>query len=184
MIFLGVDQSLRSMGLAVYTPLHSEPESLEAWAPKELRDGARLAFLQAQLAQCCTQYKPILAAMEGYSYGSTGKLFELGEIGGVVKMTLAQFKIPVIVVAPSQLKKFVAGTPGADKERMRAATEAKWGLDIPQDDMCDAYGLARVAAAYSLGTSAVRVEMEVVHALKQEHLTVLRPKIGRSKGSL
>jgi Holliday junction resolvasome RuvABC endonuclease subunit len=88
------------------------------------------------------------------------------------------------VVAPAALKKYVSGNPQASKERMRVATHKKWGIDIDQDDACDAYGLARVARTYAVGKSLDRDELEVVQKLKSPPARKPGSARGRIKLSL
>ena len=111
----------------------------------------------------------VLAALEGYSIGSQNRPFDLGEVGGVIRLCLTLNHVQYLVVAPKALKKFVTGKgDSADKEAMRRATKKKWSVDIDQNDECDAYGLAKVAQAYDLRDTTNRAELEVLHALSDE----------------
>lgn len=182
MLYLGIDQSLNSTGVALYAPLVDKPVELTVIQPAGLRDGPRLALIRSQLARILEGRRITQAAMEAYSYGSVGKVFELGEVGGVIKCLLAELKVPLVTAAPTQLKKFVAKNSSADKAQMSAATKVKWGLTIVQDDMCDAYGLARLAAVYDSGLSSFREELEVVQSMKKPGTaTTLKPRFGRRK---
>jgi len=185
MLYLGIDQSLTSTGLAILSPVSAEPVVLRTVEPKSLRGGARLAFIRKTISECLAGRSIAQAAMEGYNYGAgAGQLFELGEVGGIVKCLLAELDIPLISVAPSQLKKFVAHKSSADKDEMMAAVKDKWKLDIRQDDMADAYGLARVASVYASGISIYRPELEVVQSLKKPSEAVFKPRRGRGRSSL
>ena len=183
-LYLGIDQSLTSTGVAVLAPGENLPRALFNISPGELRDGARLAFIRAQLSACLDKHAITQAALEGYAYAATGKVFELGEVGGVLKCLLAERSIPHVVVAPVLLKKFVCNFVGADKDDMRAAVLKKWQIDIAQNDQCDAYGLAKVAQVYSGHLSGYREELEVVKSLKTVKTTHLAVKRGRPRRSL
>jgi Holliday junction resolvasome RuvABC endonuclease subunit len=97
---------------------------------------------------------------------SVNRSFDLGELGGVVRLVLHDAGIPFVVVPPTSLKLFVAGNGSADKDQMRTSTLGKWGVDFDQDDECDAYGLAQVARAVHLNTGKTRSELEVVKKLR------------------
>ena len=176
MITLGVDQSLRSMGIAVVDSDVPEPLLLEAFTPKTLRDGQRLAYLANRLTEVLDRYRIDMAAMEGYSYGSSGKVFELGEIGGVVKCLLAQNETTTVIAAPAQVKKFATGKGFGEKEAVQAGILRKWHLNITQDDQADAYVLARIAALYAGGSSKYREELEVIRAIKNPKTTELKAR--------
>lgn len=177
-MFLGVDQSLTSPGFAVLPAQGNTPLYLEAVKTGARRDGERLAFIWSALQEILSKYPPQYAALEGYSMQSTNRSFDLGEVGGIVRLALYTAGVPFVVVAPKSLKKFVTGSGEADKAKMRAATLKKYGIDIPQNDMCDAYGLAHVARACYHQTSTVRAELEVVSLLlKPKEPNFLAPKV-------
>ena len=114
-----------------------------------------------------------LAAIEGYSYGSTGRSYALAELGGTIRWHLErEWGIPFIVVPPSQLKRFVTGYGNADKVQVcnvllsvyqRDFLKPDWpgkkkGKEQPEgwglkdehwfNDEADAFCLANVAALY------------------------------------
>ena len=160
MSFLGIDQSLTSPGFALLT----SNVNLSHLETKSLRGGERLEAIYDMLRGFLDS-TVTLAALEGYSIGSQNRPFDLGEVGGVVRLCLTQHRIPYLVVAPMSVKKF-AGALATDKDAMRIAVLKKWQIDIPQDDECDAFVLAKVAEAYSLGNSTCRAELEVLKSLK------------------
>lgn len=178
MYFLGIDQSVTSSGLAVISPGSDVPVLLRTVVPRELRGGERLAFIMREISLSVDFHTITQAAMEGYSFGSTHNAFDLGEVAGVVKCLLAQRSIPLIVVAPTQLKKFVRGKGFGDKDSVAEDIERKWGQRIDQNDQADAYGLAKVAEVYTTGVSKYREELEVVKSLKQPDVSALKPRRG------
>lgn len=167
-MFLGIDQSLRSTGVA----LVEEDGSVVytgTITPGKLTGVERLSFIRKGLREALemTEGSRILsAALEGYSYGSTGSLCELGEVGAVVRLVLYDASVPFVVVAPAQLKQFIAGNGQAKKEDVRKAVLKKWGIDIDQDDECDAFGLAQLARSYHHKTGTTRTELEVLKKLR------------------
>lgn len=166
-MFLGIDQSLRSSGLAVV----SETQSLVSMytvTPGKVTGAPRLATIREAVRDLLAAEPAIkFAAMEGYAYDvGAGRVFELGEVGGVIKLTLHDAGIPFVVVPPASLKLFVAGNGSATKEQMREAVFKKWGPDIDQDDQCDAYGLAQLARSFHLNSGTTRAELEVLKKLK------------------
>lgn len=175
MIFLGLDQSARSFGICILESGRNVPLVLHHVKPQQLSGGERLVYLRDTLRPLIERHAVTQAAFEGYSYGSVGRTFELGEVGGMVKMLLVDLKISYITAAPAQLKKFVTRDGAADKEKVRDWVMAKWNQNIPNDDEADAYGFAKLAEVYTTGVSSKREEFEVVHALKQPKTPQLKP---------
>jgi hypothetical protein len=60
-------------------------------------------------------------AIEGYSYGSHGRIFNLAENCGILKYKLHKLGVPVTVVEPSRVKKLATGKGNADKQAMYEA---------------------------------------------------------------
>lgn len=164
MAFLGVDQSLNATGICRL----AQDGSIQAMAtvnPEGRLDAQRLFFIKRTVTSFAADIK--FAALEGYSYDSVGRVFELGEIGGVIKTLLVELGIGFVVVPPVQLKKFATGTTYASKEAMiEAAKEAKAAVG-DDDNQADAFFLARIARAYDTTSSDMRrCELEVIHALR------------------
>lgn len=164
-MYLGIDQSLRSSGVVV---IDSSSDLIwrEAVTPKKLAGAPRLAFIRDALHRVIGRDSPRFAALEGYSMESVNRSFDLGELGGLVRLVLHDAGIPFVVVAPKSLKQFVSGDGSATKELMRQAVLKKWGMDFDQDDECDAYGLAQVARSLHLNTGTTRAELEVLKKLR------------------
>lgn len=166
MSFLGVDQSLAATGLCLLSP-DGDVVELITVDPGDLVDGKRLVAIKNAVVSLCRRvdWKIAGAAMEGYSIGSINKPFLLGEVGGIIKLTLADNAIPYVVVPPVIVKMFATGTTGAKKERMEDAAKAL-GASPDNDNEADAYFLARVARAYHSRVEMTRREMDAIHALK------------------
>ena len=93
------------------------------------------------------------AFLEDYSFGSTGRTFQIGENFGLLKYKLRLGIIPWLTVPPTVLKKFATGKGNAKKEDMQEAFIKETGWDIkaalqqtekqwnPSSDIIDAYFL-------------------------------------------
>jgi crossover junction endodeoxyribonuclease RuvC len=89
--------------------------------------------------------------MEGYSYGSKGVVFHIGELTGLLKHKLWLMNIGFEVTPPSSIKKFATGKGNANKAVMNEWFVKKTGFDIrgalslspkmesPAADVVDAY---------------------------------------------
>jgi crossover junction endodeoxyribonuclease RuvC len=54
--------------------------------------------------------------LEGYSYGSTGKVFNIAENTAILKYNLWDSRIPFLIVPPTTIKKFATGKGNANKQ--------------------------------------------------------------------
>ena len=66
--------------------------------------------------------------MEGYAYGATGKLAEIGENTGVLKHYLKKEGIQFHVFAPSEIKKFATTKGNANKSLMEECFRKETGI--------------------------------------------------------
>jgi len=166
-MFLGIDQSLRSSGVAVISK-DQKVQYLGRILPGKLAGVSRLGYIRNALREVLAAEPDIAyAALEGYAYDvGAGRVFELGEVGAVVKMVLHDGAIPFLIVPPASLKQFVAGNGQAKEDQMRDAVLKKWGHAVAQDDECDALGLAQVARSFHLNKGTTRSELEVLKKLR------------------
>lgn len=109
---------------------------------------------------------PVLAAIEGYSYGSTSKKTILAEARGVIRLAVLHRKISLIEVSPKSLKLFATGRADRKKAKIIEAVGEKYGYKTNQDDIADAVVLSQIARVYSGGQTTYRSELEVVHGLR------------------
>jgi Holliday junction resolvasome RuvABC endonuclease subunit len=179
-MYLGIDQALGHTGVAV---IDAKAKLIELAVVKtgDSRGAHRLAQIWDGVDAIASRYAVKQACIEGYAYDATGRTFDLGEVGGIIRLLLYRKKIPFKVVAPAQLKKFAGVGPQADKPKVMKAVAKKWGIEIDQDDACDAYVLSRVAHLLAGGTSQVRDELEVLAALRAVPQKVIREATNRKQ---
>lgn len=166
--WVGIDQSYSGFAITVL----SEDSSYETTVAKfDSAGGERLSEVQDHLKDtlervtaCCPVQD---VAMEGYAYGSI-MANKLGELGGVVKLTLhgtpdlGNGKNPMIV-PPTSLKKYVTGRGnGIQKNQMLLQVYKKWGVEFPDDNAADSYGLAHIVS----GKGNMAYEKEIYDKLQ------------------
>lgn len=166
MPFLGVDQSLNGTGLCL---LASDASSarLSTVDPGDLVGGKRLVAIKDALVALgrSVEWRLDFAAIEGYSIGSVNRPFDLGEVGGIIRLILMDNGVPYVIVPPVQVKQFATGATSATKDAMIAAAKAL-GASPDNDNEADAFFLGRLARAYHSKVEMSRREMDVIHALK------------------
>lgn len=99
-------------------------------------------------------------AIEGYSFASTGsRIFQIGELCGVLKHKLYRFGFDFITPPPSKIKKLASNFGNASKIQMDTAFQRETGIDIskivncgigdsPSSDVIDSFYLAKCVFLY------------------------------------
>lgn len=97
-----------------------------------------------------------VVVLEGYSFGSRGRaVYDIGELGGVVRWALFDSGVPFVDVAPSSLKKYATGKGNSPKDAMIAAAIRRFGFPGSDNNEADAYLLwcmARHAYGHPVAT--------------------------------
>lgn len=94
--------------------------------------------------------------IEGYSMGSTGRVFNIAENCGLLKHYLWKSKYEFTVIPPTVIKKFATGKGNANKELMQTAFEKETGYSVkkklgltdkqwnPSSDIIDSYYICKL----------------------------------------
>ena len=84
--------------------------------------------------------------IEGPSYASNGAfVLQMGALHYHLRIFFRLNNVKFKVITPNGLKKFVTGKGVAKKELMLLKTYKKWGVEFEDNNLADAYGLARMA---------------------------------------
>lgn len=154
---VGLDLSLTGTGIAY------ADGSTVTIDTRALRGTDRLGFIRDQVRQAldvCDR-APDLVVLEGYSYGSVQGMAALGELGGVIRMVLADEKAqhPAMgwaVAPPASIKKYATGAGNATKTAMVVAARERLKLQTLSHDQADAAWL-RAAGLELMGAPLVRL---------------------------
>ena len=138
---IGLDLSLRETG--VYVVNHkSGPVYKDTLRPPKGQIGViRLNWIAHMIANKLSIHKPRFVVIEGYSMMSKGRVFNIGELGGVVRLLLFREGFPFVTIPPCTLKKWATGKGNAGKAEM-IAEAARRGLSPRNDNEADAALLA------------------------------------------
>tara|TARA_Y100000034_G_scaffold136342_1_gene212299 strand:- start:2269 stop:2787 length:519 start_codon:yes stop_codon:yes gene_type:complete len=135
---LAVDQALSTSGYWIDDGtnglIKTKPET-------PLRE--RLFIIRSFIKDLCEKHLIELIVMEGYSFGSrnTKFTFTAGEVGGTIKLLSFDLDIPLIIVSPTLLKKYVCGKGNVKKEQMLLQVYKKYNREFDNNNICDAYCL-------------------------------------------
>jgi Holliday junction resolvasome RuvABC endonuclease subunit len=84
--------------------------------------------------------------IEGPSYASNGAyVLQMGALHFMIRLMLRKRNVDYSIIAPGTLKKFVTGDGRAKKDLMLLKVFKKWGVEFEDDNLADAYSLARMA---------------------------------------
>lgn len=143
-IAIGCDFGLVKSGIVILNERY-EIESQNLIRVKS-RGAERLCDIEQAFDQIVRPYRPldIEVFVEGYAYGAKYQRESLAELGGVMRRYLYLAKLNFWIIPPTSLKLFVTGTGKASKNYMKKCTKEKWDQVFKSDDVCDAYGMARL----------------------------------------
>lgn len=149
MVIMGLDLSLRHTGVAVvgdgYELLYSGVFHTPATHKNSEIDCVICGMQQRdQIVPILRRFDPEVVVIEGPSYGSkmASRASQLWQATGVVKTAVIETGAEIVIVAPSTLKKVIAGHGRAEKKDMISAIESRFGLGLTNDNAVDAFALA------------------------------------------
>jgi Holliday junction resolvasome RuvABC endonuclease subunit len=162
--YIGIDPSPTKTGLARITPDGLETKLLTT----KLRGVERLRFYRDELKKFLELSGQIVGVcIEGPSLGSINRADDLGQLRGVLEVCAMDFCTDIVVVAPTSLKKYLAGHGGAKKDAMIRAAQKQWDVLLSEDE-ADAAGLAAIARAlHDSSWLTRRAEYEVIDGIKR-----------------
>lgn len=160
-IVIGFDTSLRSTGIGVvsargttYRALHYAPIRVPQARPMS----QALQLLNEAVGKILDDFHPTEAALETVFYAKNARTaMILCHARGVVVMNCAQRGIPVYEYSPSEIKRAVTGTGGAEKAQVQAMVSRILALPPPiQNDAADALAIALTHLHRTTGVMALQ----------------------------
>lgn len=158
-VYLGIDQSYSGFAITAFQDGNYYTEVYKS----DKRGIDRLRDIQSHTMNWLYQFNNIAdVAMEGYAFGSQMANM-LGELGGMVKLTLLDFGIYPLIVPPTNLKKYACGKGnGVSKSQILLHVYKNWGAEFTDDNAADSYVLAHLVS----GSYTRAYEKEVYEKLK------------------
>ena len=147
MIILGIDPGLARVGYGLIEINNDQKNMLDCGiihTDSNQKEGDRMVEIAKDLRQLIRQWGPNLAVVEKFFFYRSSTTINVVQARGVVMMTLARFKIPVLEFPPMQIKLAVAGYGHADKNDVLTAVMRELNLKVPPrpDDAADALAIA------------------------------------------
>lgn len=152
-MIVGIDSSLTSTGLAIirddYRKLYNILTKSGQFKTKEERTRYIALEVMRRVKDEWINNEEILWGIEDYAMSRRmGRGLDLAEVGCLIKQTMWGFtKNLPIKVNPKTLKKFICGRGNVEKNQHLLYAFTKWDFKFPNDDVCDAFALAKLVEA-------------------------------------
>ena len=139
-VYAGIDYSLTSPAICVYDTKDGDFcfDNVQAYFRSNLKrfelfeednlhgenheswdlEMARFEDIAEWAMDVMEEYKVKTAFLEGYSFGSTGRVFNIAENTAILKYNMWHNYIDYEIIAPTTVKKFATGSGNANKEKM------------------------------------------------------------------
>lgn len=147
-MFVGLDPSYNGFAIIVVDKNGEivEQKLLSSNTDDEAED--RIIELEKEFKFIPNIYCLETVYIEGPSYSSQGAfVLQMGALHYYLRIFFRKKNIDYKIIAPGTLKKYVAGEGkgNAKKDLMLLKTFQKWGVAFEDNNLADAYGLARMA---------------------------------------
>ena len=147
MRILGIDPGIARVGYGVIDTSNGQQQMLDCGIIRTnpgLDDGERMVEIASDLRQLIRRWKPQLAAVEKFFFYRSSTTISVVQARGVIIMTLARLRVPVMEFPPMQIKLALAGSGHAEKDEVLDAVMRELNLDQPPrpDDAADALAIA------------------------------------------
>lgn len=150
--YIGLDLSLAATGYVVLADTRIIERGTIKTTPAEPLV-IRLHVIASTIVNLLQRHLPDAVAKEAPAFGAVEYgAHDIGQLHGVVAYAihLAGRNQP-FAVAPATLKKFATGHGRAEKSDVKMAIFKRWGEELKDNNVADAYVLARMAGAVEGG---------------------------------
>lgn len=156
MIHVGIDQSLTATGFAALKDDENRPVCTYRLTTKAIGI-ERLLYLRDEI--CRLVHPAPFVTMEGYGFSAKNShSHSLGELGGLLKAALYEMGVAIAIVPPSTLKKYTTDNGAAPKDVMLKSVYKRWSFDTNDNNIADAYALAKMNRTLRLGRTKAERE--------------------------
>ena len=179
MVIVGLDTSLTHTGIVI---INDKGKVLDSGVIKSKPNGdtylsevERIVKIVedvfSKITKNCKK-KPDLVVIENLAFmaRNTTSLVQLSGLSFFIRIQLARFEIPFVMVAPTSLKKFITGSGKGDKDMLMMSVYKNYGFEAVDNNENDAFGLSAIGLAL-LGKPIKKLgvpQQEVINLLKKQ----------------
>ena len=147
MVILGIDPGTTQIGFGVIKNEGNRFEALDYGIIKNLGKDKLFDYKNTSkaLSKLIKKHKPNIASVEKLFFFKNQKtVMSVGEMRGVIMLTLANNNLPVLEFTPLQVKRALSGYGRADKNQIQRMVRLILGIkeEIKPDDATDALAIA------------------------------------------
>ncbi len=150
-ISLGIDPGTATVGFGVIEKTKKNLKVLDYGTITTFPSTSypeRLEKIEKEIKKIITKYSPRIIAVESlFFFKNLKTAIKVSEVKGIILLTAAKKRIPIIEITPLQVKMAICGYGKASKKQIQQAIKELLHLkDIPKpDDAADALALSYVA---------------------------------------
>ena len=150
MNIVGIDFSLTAPAVALLSP-DNKIIATKHWAYQPIHESHihRCIWLAKEITSFIIQHKPDRVFIEQYAFSANGRITDIAEGAGVLKVYLVSNNLVPEPVAISSWKKALTNNGKADKTLIRETVNRMYGLSLTSrkgdQDVADAIGIAYYA---------------------------------------
>ena len=149
MITVGLDMSLTATGVCVLKSGDVELHTIKT-KPKDFsNDLERIRHIVDETISYIPGDIGLIAIEDFFTPSNPkqiGSAIRLIGLGMIIRYEMYGRELPFIIVAPTQLKKFVSGNGKFPKDQITKEVFKKWEVDASDNNQADACGLAYLAS--------------------------------------
>lgn len=170
MVSLGLDLSLTATGairLAEGKIIGRQLIKVKTKGKKPLDELNRITEIRDSIIENDVE----IVVIEGLAFmaRNTTALCQLAGLNYMVRERFALSNIPFVIVPPTALKKFITGKGNCAKDLMLLETYKRYKVSFDDDNLCDAYGLARIGEALiNKNIKLTKPQQEVVDMVQKQ----------------
>ncbi len=147
MIIIGIDPGTTQIGFGIIRNEGNRFEALDYGIIKNSGKDKLFDYKNTakSLSKLIVKYKPGLAVVEKLFFFKNQKtVMSVGEMRGVIMLTLANHNLTVLEFTPMQVKQALSGYGKADKNQVQRMVRLVLGIkeEIKPDDAADALAIA------------------------------------------
>lgn len=192
--FMGLDMSINGTGICIFdnkkklvfvevlepTEITNSVVTAYLHSSQRVSDFSRYRAIVARIAYLLRMFGVVAVVIENYAFGirRSKAITKLGELGGILRNMLIDYKIKWTEVTPQSVKKYISGKGACPESVLLLKAVKKWGEEfdsVPDRRKIDAtvaYGLGRIAwDLYAFGTDRKALlfyEIEVLDKIEEE----------------
>lgn len=155
MIILGIDPGTTQIGFGVVRVTGNKFESLDYGIIKNSGKDKLFYYKNTShsLTELIKKHGPDVASVERLFFFKNQKtVMSVGEMRGVIMLTLANHNLPVLEFTPMQVKQALSGYGRADKKQVQRMVRLVLNIkeEIKPDDAADALAIAICGASNNI----------------------------------